>query len=152
MTNLVIYSRGPGLLGFLAGGMALLAVGCGGGRKPVYPVEGQVFVDGKAAARAVVTFHPVGDTGTTAVLPVGHADETGKFTLTSYRENDGAPEGEYDVTVTWHLATRTPGRSEDYVPKNYLPARYASPETAKLRVTVSRDGPNTLEPFQLHTR
>src|SRR5205823_1996593 len=83
--------------------LSLLAAGCGDPRKPVYPVEGTVLVDGKPAARAIVTFQPVGDNSPTAVRPVGHVDEKGKFTLTSYRQDDGAPEGEYAVTVTWYL-------------------------------------------------
>jgi hypothetical protein len=150
MTNLVIYERLAGVL--FVGLGALLSVGCGGGRKAVHPVRGHVFVDGKAAAYAVVTFHPVGGASNSGVTPVGHADETGKFALTTYHEADGAPEGDYDVTVTWFRAARASAIGDEYVSKNYLPARYAAPETSKLRVTVAHDGPNTLEPFQLHTR
>ena len=132
--------------------MSPFALGCGDGRKPVFPVEGQVLVDGKPAARAVVTLHPVGDTSPTAIHPVGHVDDSGKFTLTSYREADGAPEGDYAATVTWFRATRISSHGDDYVSKNYLPQRYAQAETAQLHVRVSRAGPNNLEPFQLRTR
>src|SRR5260370_12538194 len=120
MINIVIYRRGR-TVGVLLLISALFSAGCNTGRKPVYPVEGRVLVNGKAAPRAIVTFNPVGDTSATAVRPVGHADETGKFTLTTYTEADGAPAGDYDVTLTWYLATRASNRSDDYVSNNYLP-------------------------------
>jgi hypothetical protein len=132
--------------------LALFAAGCGKDRQPVYPVEGQLLVDGKPAARAVVTFHPVDDATAGAVRPVGHVDDSGRFTLTSYKEGDGAPPGDYAVTVTWYRATKTADGSGDYVARNYLPQHYAVPETARLRATVSADGANTLEAFNLRTR
>jgi hypothetical protein len=117
------------------------------GRKPVYAVQGQVLVKGRPAAQAQVTFHPVGDGGPDAVRPVGHVDAQGRFRLTTYAEGDGAPEGEYRVTVQWFLATRTRG-SDEYQSVNYLPARYARAETSGLRATVTR-GENNLPTIEL---
>ena len=117
------------------------------GRKPVYPVRGQVLVKGRPAAQAQVTFHPVEYAGPEAVRPVGHVDAQGRFRLTTYAEGDGAPEGEYRVTVQWFLATRARG-GDDYQSVNYLPARYARAETSGLRATVTR-GENNLPTIDL---
>jgi hypothetical protein len=123
------------------------------GRKPVYPVRGQVLCDGKPAAQAMVTFHPIEEGGSEAVHPVGYADERGYFTLTSYTTGDGAPAGEYRVAVVWYLATRTRGPSagDDYQTQNYLPERYGRAETSQLTARVAK-GPNELPAFRLSRR
>src|SRR4051794_24262711 len=77
-------------------------VGCAGKRKPVTPVQGQLTVDGTPAAQAVVVFHPV--EGGDDVRPTGTVDDQGNFKLTTYAPDDGAPEGEYLVSVTWYRA------------------------------------------------
>jgi hypothetical protein len=57
-------------LAVLAGVALLLCCpGCGKARAKPQPVTGQVLVDGRPAARAIVTFHPVGETGPEAVRP-----------------------------------------------------------------------------------
>jgi hypothetical protein len=129
--------------------LAALCPACArSGRKPVFPVQGQVLVKGRPAARAQVTFHPVEGSGPDTVRPVGHVDERGRFRLTTYAEGDGAPEGEYRVTVQWFLATRTRGGADDYQSVNYLPARYGRAETSGLRATVTR-GDNNLPTIEL---
>jgi hypothetical protein len=129
--------------------MAPLVVGCGAGHKPVYPVHGEVRVEGKPPTHALVTFHPVGGDGRDAVVPAGSVDEHGRFALTSYKAGDGAPEGEYRVTVAWFLSSGRP--DDDNPPVNYLPARYALPDTSPLRAVVRKGGVE-LEPFRLEAR
>ncbi|HVS35033.1 MAG TPA: hypothetical protein VMS17_05585 [Gemmataceae bacterium] len=129
--------------------VALAACGCGNGRTPVYPVHGEVHVDGQLPVHALVTFHPVAGDGTGVVLPTGQVDDKGRFTLTSYVSGDGAPEGEYRVTVAWFLSS---GRlNDDSPPVNCLPSRYARPDTTPLRAVVRKGGVD-LEPFQLQAR
>jgi hypothetical protein len=79
--------------------VALLTPGCSRGTRKVYPVRGQVLVGGWPAARASIAFHPVG-TAADDLRPTAQTDDQGYFTLTSYAAGDGAPEGEYAVTVT----------------------------------------------------
>ncbi len=129
--------------------LAAACTGCGDGRPEVYPVEGQVFAGARPAARGTITFHPAGGTAE-QYRPTGRIDEQGKFKLTTFKEGDGAPAGEYRVTVVWYLATRQSAQ-EDPVPVNYLPPRYASAETSPLRATVGK-GTNTIEPFRLAAR
>jgi hypothetical protein len=121
------------------------------GRKPVYPVQGRVVVHGRPAAQVQVTLHPLDDSDPTAIQPVGLADEQGRFTLTTYRQGDGAPAGDYGVTVQWFLAVPSPDRSGEYVTVNHLPARYGQVQSSGLRVTVS-PGRNELPPFELSAR
>jgi hypothetical protein len=138
---------------FVVLGLVALCPSCSSGRRPVYPVRGQVLVKGKPAFHAQVTFHPVVDNSPEAVHPVGIVDEEGSFTLTSYKQGDGAPEGEYLVTVQWFLATkpRNASADDDYITVNHLPPRYGSTETSGLRATV-RKGDNELPPFSPEPR
>ncbi len=129
-------------------------LGCGSGRVPVHPVRGKVLVDGQPATRALVTFHPVSDKRPEAVHPVGHVDEQGQFTLSSFQQGDGAPEGEYQVTVVWYLATPNPDRArggDEYLSVNYLPGEYGRLETSPLKAQITR-GRNELSPFELQRR
>src|SRR5437016_3167193 len=93
--------------------MAVLVLGSAGcskaDRPPVYAVKGRVLLRGKPTTNALVTFHPVADAGADAIRPVGHVDNEGNFTLTTYAAGDGAPEGRYQVTVVWYLAAPVRG-------------------------------------------
>src|SRR5262245_41467474 len=70
-------------------------------RVPVYPVHGQVLVADKPAKNAFVVFHPAGTDGPEALRPYGHAAADGSFKLTTFEADDGAPAGEYQVSVVW---------------------------------------------------
>jgi hypothetical protein len=76
----------------------LAAAGCGGG-KGVYPVTGKIqFADGRPAtelAGGLVEFDLVGG----KVTAKGTIDKGGGFTLTTYREGDGAVAGEHLVLI-----------------------------------------------------
>jgi hypothetical protein len=131
--------------------LALLAPGCGPARPQPHPVRGQVLVGDRPVARAQVTFHPVGDARPEAARPVGETGEEGRFRLTTSDLADGAPEGEYRVAVTRFLAVRSGPAGDDYTTRNFLPDRYARPETSPLRATVAR-GDNDLPPFRLQPK
>jgi hypothetical protein len=103
-----------------------------------------VLFDGKPAAGATVFFYPV-ETDAEALAPYGVTDANGSFTLTTYLTFDGAPAGEYVVTVRW---PGPPRRGEDEQGPDRLKGRYDNPKTSKLRATVETK-PNDLPPFQL---
>jgi hypothetical protein len=103
-------------------------------RKPVFPVHGEVYVNGKPAVGAKVFFIPI-ETDPDAVAPYGVVDAEGSFALTTYLTFDGAPEGKYVVTIRW------PG----------LRGGYDNPKTSKLTATVEKAA-NDLPPFQLMTK
>ena len=141
--------------GLLVLALALCAVGCGPADpslKPVYPVQGSLFVKGQPAEGAVVMFHPLPlKAGTpTALTSRGTVSNDGSFRLTTYNTDDGAPEGEYALTVYWP-GKRTAGASEDFdsdLPPDRLGLRYTNPSASAIRIQIK--APETrLEPFQL---
>lgn len=85
---------------FLAVLMGL--AGCGDGRGPVHLVYGKLMVDGVPAANASLAFHPLGSTDPIAPRAVGTTNPDGSFHLTTFVSDDGAPAGDYVVTVIWH--------------------------------------------------
>lgn len=115
------------------------------GRKPTFPVQGKVLMpDGKPAEHATVVFHPANESGPDVVKPRGKVAADGSFQLTTYDGNDGAPAGEYRVTVELWLST---GRGDEG-PTSRLPAKYANPESSGLSAAVNA-GPTELKTFQL---
>lgn len=133
-----------------ASGLVLctLLVGCGSQPEwpKRYPVSGTVLVDGKPAVRAVVTFHPQaphadGKTYT----PSTFTDDAGAFKLTTVEAGDGAPPGEYVVTVIANYAVKD---GQDVSVPDLLKGQYADPKKSPLKVTV-REEPNVLPPFDL---
>jgi hypothetical protein len=129
---------------------ALLAVSCGDGRRPVFPVHGQVFVDDKPTPEALVIFHPVNDPDPRAPRPIARVAADGGFSPTTYKTGDGAPAGEYDVTISWvkEVDNQNVPKEEQKPPRNLLPERYAKAETSGLRVQIKAER-NELPPFRL---
>jgi hypothetical protein len=123
----------------------VLCMSCGKkDQQSLYPVRGQVLYEGRPASRALVVFHPREAGASSAVRPHGQVGEDGSFTLGTHGSNDGAPAGQYRVTVQLYLSS---GKGDEG-PTNRLPARYANPEQSGLKATVAT-GPTELKPFQL---
>lgn len=114
----------------------------GTGRKPTFPVTGKVLLNGKPAEHATVVLHPT-SAGPDEPRPHGTVGPDGSFKLTTYEPDDGAPAGDFRVTVELWLA----GRPEEG-PTSRLPAKYAKPDTSGLTVTVNA-GPTELKPIEL---
>ncbi len=124
--------------------ISLIFVGCGGGeyRTSTHTVRGKLTDGLKPVAHAQVVFHPVGGSAETP-KPRGKTDANGEFTLTTYDGNDGAPAGQYKVSVTQLLADP---KNPDAGPTNRLPAKYENPDQSGLTATVNA-GPTELQPF-----
>jgi hypothetical protein len=114
-------------------------------RKAVFTVSGRVVMDGKPLAHAFVVFHPARAAASDDVRPRAHADAHGNFSLSTYDSADGAPAGEYRITVEKYKA---PTESDKGPPVNLLPARYAKPDSSHLTARVE-EGQNDLPPIQL---
>src|SRR5262245_28689424 len=81
----------------------LIVFGCGPSLAPVYPVKGQVVAgpDKKPAAGAMVYFNPVTKDPREKGIPLATVDDNGYFELTTRKAKDGAPAGEYVITLVW---------------------------------------------------
>lgn len=108
----------------------------------VHSVEGKLLVADRPASGARLAFHPV-DGG--VLRPVGVADSDGVFFLTTYSVGDGAPAGEYVVTVLWPNDTLPPDECEiiNPVAHDRLGGLYLDATKSELRATV-QSGHNTI--------
>jgi hypothetical protein len=127
---------------------ALLALGCGGPkRKPVFTTEGKILqANGSPAVNVTVFLHPPAS-DPDPLRPLGVTDESGTFKLTTYDANDGAPAGEYVVTLMYEPLDSPLFRKK--VKKPDIPAAYTKPDTSPLRAKVEARPGNVLEPIKL---
>jgi hypothetical protein len=108
-------------------------------RKPTQLVRGKVLFEGQPVGGAEVVLQ-----SQTKEPRVPRADALtgadGTFVLGTYAADDGAPVGEYAVTIVWRKplydASGKPG-------KNLLPVRYAKTDTSELKATI-KAGQNEL--------
>ncbi len=127
----------------------LLAAGCSGKlekeRVAVYPVEGAVTFKGQPMPGAFIVFHPK-TPQPNAPAPRAEISKDGALKVSTYDGGDGAPEGEYVVTIEWRKLVK---QGPDLVAgPNVVPAKYGRPETSDIVRRVAA-GPNNLEPIAL---
>ncbi len=113
----------------------LIATSCGKKEPPVFGLRGQVLYEGKPVPHAFVVLHPLHESPARAVRPTASTDKDGWFVLSSYHAEDGAPAGDYAVTVEWRKTTTIDGDASALSP-NLLPLKYSKPATSGLRINV----------------
>jgi hypothetical protein len=96
-------------------------------RLPTFPVQGRAFYEGTPMAGAVVTL-TVPSAGKKGAKATGVVEADGSFKLTTYKAFDGAPAGEYEISLSW--------REDGKTGPSLLPAKYAAPATSGLRTTI----------------
>lgn len=131
--------------------IAMMLTGCGkanGGRGPAHPAEGQITWNKAPLAGAQVVLYPQGLADATAVPSRAQTGPDGRFRVSTFGTEDGAPEGEYAVTVV-HYPMQKDGSGWVSGP-NDLPAKYASLKTTDLRVKIT-SGDNTLPTLALQS-
>lgn len=128
--------------------LALLAVtACSReSRPPVHPVRGSVTFQKKPAAGAVVVL-PAAPGPLKDVFPHGEVGPDGTFQIGTFAAGDGAPAGEYAVTITWP-ATKKDLDGVEVVGGDRLKGRFGDPAASKWKVQI-KEGDNVLEPFRL---
>lgn len=106
----------------------------------VYPVDGRLIISDKPADNAALAFHPIGKSSASLARPVAMTRPDGSFRLTTFRRDDGAPAGEYVVTVIWHDPSAPVDECECQDPTEHdrLCGLYADPEVSPLRATIRR--------------
>lgn len=126
---------------------SLLALSCArDSRTAVHPVRGTVTFQKKPATKAIVVLRPVAPGSPNDPLPHGEVGTDGTFRIGTFGAGDGAPAGEYVVTITWPEARTDP--SGDEVTTDRLKGRFADPARSPWKVTI-KEGENELGPFRL---
>jgi hypothetical protein len=98
-------------------------------QKQTFPVSGRVTVGGVPVGGAQVELHAYNSvTERYASVADGRTDELGRFAITTYAKFDGAPAGEYVVSVN---------------KAGTVPALYSRPTTSTLKLRI-HETPNTL--------
>ena len=123
----------------------LMAGGCSRGevRVPTFAASGGLLAaDEQPIANALVVLHPV-DASSTAPKPRATTDGDGRFELTTYETGDGAPEGDFVVTVEQWLRD-----DPNEAPKNKLPGAWSRPDSSSIRVAITKST-NDLPPIRL---
>lgn len=139
-----VRKRGRQILFVLLAGCVSATAGCGQGesRLPTHKVTGKVVKNGAGIPNATVIFHaknPPKD----FVKPRAISTVDGTFVLTTYESGDGAPVGEYEVTLEQWL-----NDNPQVGATNRLPQKLGSPDTSGIKATVAANE-NTLAPFEV---
>ncbi len=99
----------------------------------MFPVSGSVFLNGRSAEGARVAFHPSRNPNDHGLCPQAVVAADGSFRLTTYAAGDGAPPGQYAITLYWPA----PGPDDDvHVRPDQFGGRYADPRTTPLTAIV----------------
>jgi hypothetical protein len=138
----------------------LVGAGCGGGggegQLPVHPVSGKVSVNGQAASGVLVLLHPAEGSAAAqgGVVPSATTGEDGTFQLSSYGQDDGAPLGEYSVTIQWYQSETKSTRGKPAIPAGFarrsdrFHGKYNDPKKSPWQVTIT-EGTNVLKPIEV---
>jgi hypothetical protein len=118
---------------------ACVFVGCGKDAQqnvPTFPVTGTISFQGQPIPGAFVTLHPIKPVAN-APTPRASVAADGSLRVSTYNGGDGAPEGDYVLTVEWYKPIRN---GTDLVAgPNVIPKKYASPRTSDLKVRVAAE-------------
>lgn len=118
-----------------------------GKEKPVFKVHGKLTFEDKAMAGAEIAFIPA-DPAQRGLQSRAKADASGEYTLYTYRQNDGAPAGEYVVTIYWPAPlskkaaeklekAETVEEKDSILAPDRLKNAYTDPLKTKLKATVA---------------
>ena len=135
---------GRSLRGLVAAALLTLPA-CGGSDfHKVYPVTGKILVNGQPAGDCLIYLNRTfDDDHPRRVTPYALTNENGEFQITSYITNDGAPEGEYVVTIEWRDRV---GMSQALDGPDQLGGAYAKADKTKaLKGFVVQVGKQPLE-------
>ncbi|MDY3552525.1 carboxypeptidase-like regulatory domain-containing protein [Gemmata sp. JC717] len=136
---------GPAALTLWACALALTG-GCAPAAPKTVPLSGVVRVNGKPAARAKVFLTPLAPSDGRPVLPSAETGADGTFRVSTYLPDDGAPPGEYAVTVLW--PTYAMSGSEEVEGPDRLKGRYNSVRSPAATVAVT-EATRELPPLDL---
>ena len=111
-------------------------------RLPTHKVSGKVTQNGKGVPNATVILH-ANRTEEGFIKPRAITKQDGSFELTTYESGDGAPVGDYEVSIEQWVRVQP-----DEPPANRLPPALSKPSTSGLKAVVAA-AEKTLSPFEL---
>ncbi|MES2790503.1 MAG: hypothetical protein V4719_12905 [Planctomycetota bacterium] len=103
---------------------------------------------GKPAAGVRVKFHPQFDIGTVKFIPYGETGADGKFLLNTGASGNGAPKGDYIVTLEMLRIEADPKDGLE-AEVDRLQGGYNDPAKSNWKVTLE-EGENVLDPFHIN--
>ena len=132
--------------GAIVWGGALLGLGIGCAKEDhgiaLHPASGQILVAGKPELGVQVRLHPVGKLkDMDAPRPFAATEADGSFSLGTFEAGDGAPVGDYEVTLFWPSEVQGPA-----APGDRLSGKFTNITRPPFHVTI-QEGANRLEPF-----
>ncbi len=136
---------------FVVAALLLSTFGCSAAdnRLPVFLAKGELSLSDKAIQGAWIVLHPkdanLRSPDGKAICPHGRIGSDGTFVLTSYETNDGAPAGQYAVTLEFRKIVKYSNGAWGPGP-NLVPKQYTKPSTSPLVVQIA-EGPNQLPPM-----
>ncbi|MFY9256959.1 MAG: hypothetical protein WAO83_26135 [Fuerstiella sp.] len=139
----------------ILGASLFCAAGCGDAvdptQRPVAPALGRVLFKGEPIPDASIRFHPVTepDDGKPVFLPRAIVDEAGNYFVTTYSYADGAPVGEYRVSLSWQGPMEGVSEDDEDKLKELLPKKYTSPASSGITVVIS-EGQNIIPEILLN--
>ena len=141
-------SRRPSAWRLFALALVSAAVGCSEAPTPavpVYPASGKITFKGQPMPGAFIALHP--KTPVDGVPnPRASVDKEGNFTVSTFAGNDGAPEGQYVLTVQWFKQIKN---GADVVSgPNVVPKKFSTAQSSDLEVKIIA-GANELPTIRL---
>jgi hypothetical protein len=138
----------PSVRGFAATACLVGLLGCSEAkpeRVAVHPAAGTFTFKGQPAHGASLTLHTKAAVENVPA-PRASVDKDGSFKLSTFSGGDGAPEGEYVVTVRWYKLVKQ--GSDLIAGPNVIPPKYTNPQSSDLTIRIAA-GENALPPIKL---
>lgn len=114
---------------------------------PVFPASGKILYQGKPLAGVILIFHPA-DVNQKIKSQATTGDD-GKFVATTFKTADGAPEGDYTITLTVSSNESDSAREDAAIERKSgkegqvrFPSKYQNPATSSLKVKVTKNQPD----------
>lgn len=125
--------------------------GCGGGDglPQLYPVTGQILLDGKPVPNATVVFEPIRKSDKEFGRPGNaYSDAEGRIAPWTLRAGDGLPAGKFRVGIISQKQVGGPPLTESTTSEQYarvkwewlVPERYSDPRKSNLEIEVTSEG------------
>ena len=114
---------------------------------PVFPTSGKILYQGKPLAGIILIFHPADENQ--KIKSQATTGDDGKFVATTFKTADGAPEGDYTITLTVSSNESDSAREDAAIERKSrkegqvrFPPKYQNPATSSLKVKVTKNQPD----------